>query len=292
MPVMLTGDSSIDYDVSGDGPPLLMIAGLGFGRWSWFKQVPALSGRFRAITFDTRNVGSLDSGDGACSVSNLAVHASALLEHLGIEQAHVLGTSLGGFVAQELALQRPELVDRLVLISTSYGGTKSEPASPQALGRMLGWGAVGRADAVRRGLEVATSPAYPAAHPEEFERMVGWRIADSPTIADYSKQLLAGTRFDASRRVGRIGAPALILHGADDRVVPVSNSVALAHELPDAKLRVFEDAGHLVFVERAEEIDEGTLAFLLPEAERCPVLDRLRARLRRWWRALRRLARG
>lgn len=114
-------DSSIDYDVVGEGYPLLLISGLGFGRWSWFKQVPALSGRFRTISFDLRSAGRLDTGHGAYSVANLTAHAAALLERLEIERAHVVGTSLGGFVAQELALSRPDLVDRLVLISTSYG---------------------------------------------------------------------------------------------------------------------------------------------------------------------------
>ena len=180
MPVTTIKDSSIDYDVVGEGHPLLLISGLGFGRWCWFKQVPALSGRFRTISFDLRSVGRLDTGQGAYSVANLAAHAAALLEQLEIERAHVVGTSLGGFVAQELALSRPDLVDRLVLISTSYGGSKSEPMSATTLGRMLGWGATDPEDAVRRGLEVAVSEDYPASNSEEFDRMVGWRVADSP----------------------------------------------------------------------------------------------------------------
>ncbi len=282
-------DASIDYDVVGEGYPLLLISGLGFGRWSWFKQVPALSGRFRTISFDLRNVGHLDTEHGAYSVGNLALHAASLLDHLEVERAHVIGTSLGGFVAQELALRRPDLVDRLVLISTSYGGSESEPMSMSTLGRMLGWGATDRRDAVSRGLEVAVAKDYPESYPEEFGRMVEWRIADSPPLSEYNKQLVAGARFDASRSMEEIEAPALVLHGSEDRVVPASNAASLAERLPEAKLRVLENAGHLVFIERAEDANEEILGFLEPN----PIpttIDWLSKPLKRSLQALRRWA--
>lgn len=278
-------DSSIDYDVIGKGYPLLLVSGLGFGRWSWFKQVPELSGRFRTISFDLRNVGHLDTEHGAYSVANLAAHAAALLEHLEVERAHVVGTSLGGFVAQELALRRPDLVDRLILISTSYGGLGSEPVSMTTLGRMLGWGATDRQDAVRRGLEVAVSEDYPASRSEEFDRMVDWRVADSPPLSEYTKQLVAGTRFDASQSVEDIESPTLVLHGSEDRVVPASNAVSLAERLPNAKLRILKDAGHLVFVERAEEANQEILDFL--ETTPFPDTDELLEKLKRPFRTLR-----
>ncbi len=125
MPVMLTRDASVDYEVRGDGPPLLMIGRLGFGRWGWFKQVPTLSRRFHTIAFDVQGEQTLSRG-----VADLSAEAVALLDPLGVKKAHVLGTSLGGFLAQELALGRPDLVDRLVLVCTSYGGLGSEPMSP------------------------------------------------------------------------------------------------------------------------------------------------------------------
>ena len=135
MPVAITGSTSIDYDIKGEGPPLLLADGLGFGRWGWFKQVPAYSRHFRTITFDVRGERRLENG-----VGDLAGEVVSLLDHLGVKEAHVLGTSLGGFVAQELAIIRPDLVDRLVLVCTSYGGPGPEPMSPQGLSDMLGWG--------------------------------------------------------------------------------------------------------------------------------------------------------
>ncbi len=259
MPVMITHDTSIDYDVYGDGPPLLLIGGLGFGRWGWFKQVPTLSRHFRTITFDVRGEHSLARG-----VADLSAEAAALLEHLGIEKAHVLGTSLGGFVAQQLALDRPDLVDRLVLVCTSYGRRSPELMSPQALGRMFGWGSLSSESAVRRGLETATSDAYRAGHPEEFDLIMRWRLADSPSLSAYSQQAMAGARFDTSRDVGYITSPTLVIHGADDRYVPVENAVALADAIPGAKLRVLDGAGHLVFIERAKEVNKEIISFLKP----------------------------
>lgn len=276
MPVMLTQDTSIDYDVYGHGPPLLLIGGLGFGRWAWFKQIPALSQHFRTITFDIRGEPSLDHG-----VADLTAEVVALLDHLGVEKAHVLGTSLGGFVAQELALERPDLVDRLVLICTSYGGVGPEPMSFQALGRMLGWGSSNPEDAARRGLETATSDAYRSDNPEEFDLVLRWRLADSPSLSDYSQQVMAGVRFDSSRDVGNIDSPTLVIHGSDDRYVPVANAVALAEAIPDSRLRVLDDARHLVFIEQAEEVNEEIISFLKPHRSWKPQIPPAKQRTKR-----------
>jgi 3-oxoadipate enol-lactonase len=254
---MLSRQASIDYDVQGEGPDLLLISGLGFGRWGWFKQVPELSRHFRTITFDVHK--DLDPRHG---VADLAEEAFALLDHLGVEKAHVLGTSLGGFVAQKLAITRPDLVDGLVLICTSYGSREPEPMSLRTMGRLVGWGSFGTRDATRRGLQAATSQSYRSAHPEEFEEILRWRLASSPSFTGYYEQALAGVRFDSSRDVRNISAPTLVIHGSDDRYVPVGNAAALAGAIPDSRLVVLRDAGHLVFIERAWEVNREITSFL------------------------------
>jgi pimeloyl-ACP methyl ester carboxylesterase len=263
MPVAITGSTSIDYDINGEGPPLLLIGGLGFGRWGWFKQVPAFSRHFRTITFDVRGERRLENG-----VGDLVSEAVSLLDHLGVKKAHVLGTSLGGFVAQELALIRPDLVDCLVLVCTSYGGPGPESMSPQALSDMLGWGSFSAEGAVRRGLETATSEAYRAERRDEFEQIVDWRLADSPSDVAYYEQARAGAGFDLSSDVGRITSPTLVIHGAEDRYVPAANAAALAGSIPGAKLRVVEGAGHLVFIERFADVNREVVTFLKPRGSR------------------------
>jgi 3-oxoadipate enol-lactonase len=258
MPIMLTHDTSIDYDVQGSGPPLLLISGLGFGRWCWFKQLPVLPQNFRTITFDIRGEPKLTHG-----VADLAAEVEELLNHLDVENTHVLGTSLGGFVAQELALNRPYLVNQLILVCTSYG-RGPDPISPQALGRMLGWGSFTPESAIRRGLETATSDTYRTEHPEKFEQLVHWRLADSPSLSDYYEQLIAGAQFDISRDVGNIISPTLVIHGAKDSYIPLANATALAEAIPNAKLRVIDEAGHLVFIEKAKEVNKEIVSFLEP----------------------------
>lgn len=263
MPMTITENTSIDYDINGEGPPLLLIGGLGFGRWAWFKQVPAFSRHFRTITFDARGERGLENG-----VADLAADVVALLDHLGVGKAHVLGTSLGGFVAQELALVRPDLVDRLILVCTSYGGRGPEAMSARALADMMGWGSFSAEGAVRRGLETATSDAYRAEHPEEFEQLVRWRLADSSSSAVQNEQARAGARFDLSRDVEHITSPTLVIHGAEDRYVPAANAAALAESIPGARLRVLDHAGHLVFIERFAEVNREVVSFLKSRKKR------------------------
>ena len=257
MPVTNTRNATLEYEVHGSGPSLVLINGLGFGRWGWFKQVPALSRRFATITFDARR--GRDQGFG---VGELAGDVADLLAHLGVNSAHVLGASLGGFVAQELALSRPDLVAGLVLVCTGHGGRGQAQMSPGAMEKMSGLGALSPKQAVRRGLEGATSGRYRDENPEEFERIVNKRLADSPSLASYYAQAMAGADFDQSRDVGRISSPTLVIHGAEDRYVPPANARALAEAIPGARLLVLEGAGHLVFIERAAEVNRGVVAFL------------------------------
>ena len=124
---------------------------------------------------------------------------------------------------------------------------------------MFGVGSFSPEGAVRRGLKAATSARYRAEHPGEFDRIVRARLAFSPSLSSYLRQARAGANFDASGRVRGIDAPTLVIHGSDDRLVPVANARALARAVPRSRLRVLDGAGHLVFIERAEDI----LAFIL-----------------------------
>jgi pimeloyl-ACP methyl ester carboxylesterase len=135
--------------------------------------------------------------------------------------------------------------------------------SPGAMGEMFGLGALSPKQAARGGVEGATSGRYRAENPEEFERIVEKRFSDSPSLASYYEQAMAGSRFDGSGEAGRIGSPTLVIHGSEDRYVPPSNARALAEAIPNARLRVIEGAGHLVFVERAVEVNREVVEFLV-----------------------------
>jgi pimeloyl-ACP methyl ester carboxylesterase len=271
--------------------PLLLIAGLGFATWSWFKQAPVLATQRQVIVFDNRGSGQSEKPRRSYSVATLADDAAGLLDRLGVERAHVLGASLGGFVAQELALRYPERVGRLILCCTSFGGPGHVPMNWPALMATMGWGALSQRQAVRRGLAVATSDAYRATHPDELEQIARWRQNDQLAHSDYVLQLMAGARFDASPRAHTIAAPTLIVHGADDQVVPIENARRLAEAIPGAQLRIFENAGHLVFIEQADAVNQAILRFIAPAP--LPAPRRLAEGLRERWLRLRGyLARG
>ena len=135
--------------------------------------------------------------------------------------------------------------------------------SARVLAAMFGVGSFSPEGAVRRGLKAATSARYRAEHPGEFDRIVGDRLAFSPSLSSYLRQAGAGANFDASGRVRGIDAPTLVIHGSDDRLVPVANARALAWAVPRSRLRVLEGAGHLVFIEEAEAVNGEVASFLL-----------------------------
>jgi pimeloyl-ACP methyl ester carboxylesterase len=155
--------------------------------------------------------------------------------------------------------------------------------SVQALSDMLGWGSLSPEGVVRRGLETATSGTYRAEHGDEFDQIVSWRLADSPSGAAYYEQARAGAGFDLSRDVGHITSPTLVIHGAEDRYVPVANAAALAGAIPGARLRVLDHAGHLVFIERFSDVNREVVSFLKPrgshQQERGPGAN---VRRRKW----------
>jgi pimeloyl-ACP methyl ester carboxylesterase len=132
---------------------------------------------------------------------------------------------------------------------------------------MLGGGSLSPERAARRGLEGATSDYYRVEQPEEFDLILRWRLADSSSLFDYYQQMMAGTRFDAAFAVRNITSPTLVIHGTEDRYVPVANAAALAEAIPDARLRIVDDAGHLVFIEQAEEVNDEIISFLSPTGE-------------------------
>jgi pimeloyl-ACP methyl ester carboxylesterase len=121
------GSVALAYDVRGRGSPLVLIQGVGVGRWGWEPVAARLARRFQVITIDNRGIGASDTARGHYSTRMLADDVLAVLDHAGIQRASLVGTSLGGMIAQELALAHPERVDKLVLVATIPGGPRSRP---------------------------------------------------------------------------------------------------------------------------------------------------------------------
>jgi len=245
--IAANGDVTIGWEEAGTGSPLLLIHGLGYARWGWEPLAPLLAEHHRVISFDNRGVGESSVPAGPYTAAEMAGDALAVVDAAGVERAHLLGTSLGGMIAQELAFIAPERVDRLVLIATTPGATGGFPM-PEVTVRLLAEAAELPPDvALRRFVENALGPAP---DPRLVERILAHRMTAPQDPAGWAAQAHAGTTYDGAGRAKAITAPTLLISGTADRVVDHRNSTALAELIPDASVQLVPEAGHLVFWER------------------------------------------
>lgn len=263
MPIAKVGDIRIHYLIEGQGPPLLMIMGFGASSVAWSDEYTArFTPSFRTIRFDNRGTGLSDKPDGEYSIRMMAEDAAGLLRAQGIEKAHVFGVSMGGMIAQELALRHPQRVRTLILGSTSFGGPNAVVASTELMQSWAGLAALPVEQAIERGLTFLYSDGFIARMKEQLIRR-GLALAHlRPPLDALLRQFAAVSQFDAFDRLSEIRVPTLILTGSDDKIVPAENSRILAERIPSARLVIFEGAGHGYLVECAEESNAVVLDFL------------------------------
>ena len=250
------------WERHGSGEPLLLIHGLGYARWGWEPVLPGLAERFDVILFDNRGIGDSNAPPGPYTVVEMAADALQVLDEVGIERAHVVGTSLGGMIAQELALAYPERVNRLVLACTTPGGPKAHPMPQVTVALMAEAAALEPEVALRRFVENALAPATVAAHPELVDRIMAHRLATAQQPTAWAAQASAGAAFDAYDRLATLAAPTLVQHGGEDVVVDPQNADLLAELVPAARLERFPGTGHLFFWEAPERFVSSVSAFL------------------------------
>jgi pimeloyl-ACP methyl ester carboxylesterase len=239
----------IGWERHGSGAPLLLIHGLGYARWGWEPVLPDLAERFDVILFDNRGIGESDSPPGPYTAREMAEDAVQVLDEAGVERAHVIGASLGGMIAQCLAVAHPERVERLVLCCTTPGGEDAVPM-PEVTTRLFAEAAeLDPAVALRRFVENALGSTPPEGLVDElFAR----RVASPPDPEGWQSQAAAGLTFQGVE-LERIGAPTLVLHGTEDNVVDRRNADLLAERIPDARARLLPGTGHMFFWEQPGE---------------------------------------
>lgn len=237
----------IAWESRGTGAPLLLIQGLGYARWSWEPVVPGLAERYRVLFFDNRGIGESDRPDGPYTAAQMAGDALQVLDEAGIERAHVLGASLGGMIAQEVAVAAPERVDKLVLCCTTPGGAATVPM-PEVTVRLFQEAATLAPEvALRRFVENALGADPPAGVADEIYRK---RVENPLDPAGWQAQAAAGTTYPGPD--GDVTAPTLVLTGTADNVVDHRNSDVLADRIPGARLEKLPGAGHLFFWEQPD----------------------------------------
>jgi len=245
---------------SGD-PPLLLIQGLGYSLAGWRYQLGAFDRR--TIAFDNRGTGRSSKEPGPYSMELFADDAVAVLDALGVAQAHVMGVSMGGFVAQVLALRAPERVRSLVLVGTGPGGPEHERVPEETLRIWLANAGLPPDEYARRTMYLSFSPGWSEANPELHDEILAARI-EHPTPPECWRAQFEATvpYLEAGVPVEEIGAPALVVHGDADRVVPLPNGRLIARRLPGAELVVVPGCGHVVQLERPDELNRAVEGFL------------------------------
>jgi fatty-acyl-CoA synthase len=268
MPFVKANGVRLYYETSGAGRPLLLVQGLGYDHRPYFWLAEALKKDFRVVLFDNRGVGRSGVPPGPYSIEQMADDAAALLDRLGIEKASVLGVSLGGYIAQMLALRHPQRVERLIIGCSFFSGDPEKLMMPREAIDALTLREGTPEEIARRGLAVAFSKNFPPKHPDIFEQLVRWRVELPVTAAGYFAQLQAGMGFEVEKRIGSVTGEVLILHGDLDGVVFVERGCELHEAVPGSKLEILEGCGHLFFIEQAEATARLVSTFVRGEHDR------------------------
>jgi pimeloyl-ACP methyl ester carboxylesterase len=262
MPMVRANGIDVYYEESGSGEPLLLIIGFGGDHQAWAFQVPALAERYRVVTFDNRGSGQSGAPDVAYTTRMMADDAVGLLDALGIERAHVLGVSMGGMIAQELALNHPRRVRSVQLHCTL--------ARPDRYMHALieNWRVVRSKVTPEEWMRIVAlwlfAPSTYVERPEFVETIIQTGIATPHpfTLTGFLRQGDAVRSHDTLDRLGTLTPPALVSVADDDILVPARFARQLAAAVPGATLTTLERAGHCYFWERPDAFNAMCLEFL------------------------------
>jgi 3-oxoadipate enol-lactonase len=254
--VELSG-TELNYERAGAGEPLLLIQGMSGNHLAWGRPFSSLLEReFELIAFDNRGIGLSRPAPEAFSIAEMAADTVELLDALEIERAHVLGISMGGMIAQELALTHPERLRSLTLGCTYCGGAGSQLMDPADFQNLAEAMASGDQDRVFQAMyELNLSPGFraEASRYPEFTAMAAALPAPRQTIGFQLQAIMA---HDTHDRLSRIAVPTLVMHGTLDRVLGYPNGPLIASLIPGARLETYEDVGHMFWWEQPERSAE------------------------------------
>jgi pimeloyl-ACP methyl ester carboxylesterase len=266
MPIARVGNVNLAYYVDGSGPPVLLIMGLGGRGTDWNPAfIAAMAPRFEMIRFDNRGTGKSDRPEEPYSLDVMADEAVGILDVLGRPRAHVVGVSMGGMIAQLVALRHPARVDRLALIATHAGGATVTMPTPAAMAALTGDPTRPPADMVRDAMTTITAPGFAARHPEAIDAIVANAVAQPTPPASFIRQMQAIMDSDRNARLREIRTPTLVVHGTDDPLVPYPNGELLAREIPGARLITLPGCGHMPMWECPTELVRTLSSFFAEE---------------------------
>jgi 3-oxoadipate enol-lactonase len=253
MALARAGEIELSYDRAGDGPPLLLIMGMSGTKHHWGAALlEQLHGDFETIVYDHRDAGDSTRTGQPFTIAELAEDAAGLLTALEIDSAHVMGISMGGMIAQELALAHADRLRSLTLGCTYCGGEGSMLTSEGVMRKLAEAMTSGdRERAIRASWEVNVSPSF-AADEDAWMRFRATGMRYGLPVAVIMRQMQAIAGHDTSARLPQIGAPTQVVHGTLDQLLPVQNGHMIAGLIPGSRLEIFEGVGHMFFLEEPE----------------------------------------
>jgi pimeloyl-ACP methyl ester carboxylesterase len=267
MPQANVNGIKLYYEVHGQGEALILIPGLGAnGRTSWLWQLPAFKKHYKVITFDPRSVGKSSRPKEPYSFRVLADDVVGLMDHLAVKKADVLGHSMGGLVAQELAIDYPDRVLKLVLVSSSLAGGPTIPANP-ALAEAMGY-AEGTTEIdfskvdTRKTMKAVIGMSFNKRLYRIAMQLASKYLVKLEELDGMWDQLRAASVHNTFDRLHLIKAPTLVIVGAGDRITPPHTSEVLAGKIPNARLIMVKGGSHVLTVEMTSRFNREVLGFL------------------------------
>jgi 3-oxoadipate enol-lactonase len=250
----------IYWDARGRGEPLLLIMGLGATSDWWHRVAPILAEDYRVILFDNRGVGRSGVPAGPYAIATMAADAAAVLDAAGVESAHVFGASMGGYIAQELALGHPSRVRSLILGCTSCGGRDAVIAAAEVRSTLAAVATMPREQGRRA---MAPFIYAPATSPARIQEDLAIAVAATFSAEGYLSQLQGIRSWPGTfSRLKSIAVPTLVIHGECDGLVPPENGRILAREIPAARLVMLPSASHLFITDQPEPAIHAVRSFL------------------------------
>lgn len=264
MPKVKVGDINMYYEVHGEGEPLVFIVGLGVGISSAFLDIPAFSDKFKVVLFENRGAGRSDTPAIPYTMEMMVDDTAGLLDAIGIDDAHIMGRSMGGMIAQHFALRYPQRVRSLILMCTDCGGSyyKSDPEYEHSFSDTEHMKKLTLEERYRENMRWLVSQEFIDKNPELIKESI-IKLMEYPTPPQgFAGQTQAIEGHNTYERLAEIKAPTLVIHGDADRVNLVENARILASRIPNAELVILKNMKHMFMLEAKEETTRIVLDFL------------------------------